>query len=90
MVGGTLSNDPVFTAKIRDFVRAVSVESLLLRQVPKFLRPVVAFFLPHNRVRVLKGWLRAPILETLGETEDGSVVLKSRECKPVRALFLEF
>jgi hypothetical protein len=89
--GAALSNNPFFIDRITEFVRAVSMEALLLAQFPKFLKPVIIFFLPsRKRFRLLRGLLRDTILESLEEADDGSAILWAGEAKPVGAPVFHF
>jgi hypothetical protein len=85
LVGQPLSNDEEFTKMIGKFARGVGVESVLLRQFPKFLIPWVAkLFTTKSKVRVLKEKLRPYVMASLKETDNGQVVLQERDIPPVR------
>jgi hypothetical protein len=85
LVGQPLSDDEEFTKMIGKFARGVGVESILLRQFPAYLRPLVGRLLgTNNRVRFLKEKLRPHVMASLKETDDGQVVLQERDIHPVR------
>lgn len=80
LVGQPLSNDEEFLEMIGNFTRGVDVESVLLRQFPTILRPLIAKFLgSKSRVYFLKEKLRPYVMACLRETEDGKVVLLEHE-----------
>jgi hypothetical protein len=87
LVGQPLSDDEEFTKMIGKFARGVGVESVLLRQFPAYLRPLVGKLLgTNNKVRFLKEKLRPYVMASLKETDDGQVVLQEREIHPVSDL----
>jgi hypothetical protein len=87
-VGQPLSNDETFVKMIRNFTKGVGVESVLLRQFPKALRPwIVKLLGSKSRVRIIKEKLRPYVMDCLKETENGKIVMQDHEFSFVRFPF---
>lgn len=73
-VGESFSKDDIWIQHLRDFIAAVSIQGVLLRRVPNFMKPLVTkIFSAGRRAAGLKDMLRDTVLENV-KIANGSAI----------------